>query len=230
MVLTDVINGVFQQVDPGRNAPGEFELTQAINQASLDLYLELRGNLRWYKQDYPNAAVNFEENTPTTDTLQEFYRVYSQPGAGIVTIISNNPVPVAEVVDRVQILEVQYVQNGELSPVVFYPDNQFQLMKKNTYMPPNEENPIGRLEGLNTFEIFPAPVQVRSRCLIMPQQAKFTMTPSGGPVPTITPIQDLTWQADKVTLLIDRVVKKLGIQFANQNLIRGAESESAKIL
>jgi len=233
-MVAEIINGAFQVIDPGRNFPGQFFWQQAIQNSSLELYLTFRGNLLWYKQGLPQTKINFEETTDTTNALEEMYHVFSQPGAPIVKITDLTG---TYTIDKPQIVEVQYAvgnpedgQVGPLRSVVWYNDEQYTLMRDRKYNPVTELNPIGRLRELNTYELYPTPVQVSSRCLVMPDIPAFTFTPSGGPVPNIQVQKDLNWMPDKTTLLIDRVVERLGIQFRNQNLVQGAQLEQSKVL
>jgi len=227
-MVREIIHGVTQLMNPTGYIPNQTEWLNAIQSSSIDLYIELRGNLRWNRPNQVLSNVNFQETTTTTDALQEMYKVYGQNGGtDIITITPTD----GAVLDRVQILEVQYAENGAYSTPVFYPDNEYGPMKDNLVIPPTQKNPIFRLQGLNTYEIFPKPFYVRSRCLVMPTTPVFTVTDIPGELmPLVTVTTDLNWQPDKTTMLIYRTLKKLGIETASANAQQGADTEASKIL
>ena len=97
--------------------------------------------------------------------------------------------------------------------------------------PPAEEFPRGRLFSLLTYEIVPNNyINAMSRVLVLPREPVFTLTDSGGPIPTIAINQDVMWTQEKIPALVMLTIQNLGFTLQNGVLIQGAASLNAQSL
>lgn len=225
-ILDQVITNVYNAINAGSYFRSTTEMQSAISLANTQLYQKFRGNMAQYQKNSPKAVLNFGETTITLDSLAELYRVYFN-NTNPLAITSNDN----QVVDIVESIELQYAFNGPFYSAQIVPDNQYNTMNQNKVIPPAEEFPRGRLFSLLTYEIIPNNyINAMSRVLVLPKEPVFTLTDTGGPIPTITVQQDFVWTEEKIPALVMLTIQNLGFTLQNGVLIQGAASLNAQSL
>lgn len=218
------------------NAAGYYksaeEIQNAINVAQLDLYKRLRGNLAQYAPGRPSSSITPEETNVTADAISELYNVVDRPIQGDDRYADFSTVSFIDI-DLVLSLEVSYLDNpGEFYPVNIVPDNQFLMMKHNPVIPPVKTRPLGRLFSSLIYECYPFQGVdfYRGRVLALPNQVEFTFSDSGGPIPNINVIQNISWSIDKLDNMVYGTVANLGFNLSNGVLVQSGNAMNDKIL
>jgi len=76
------------------------------------------------------------------------------------------------------------------------------------------------------FKILPAGyTSVEASVFYLPPQPAFTLTDSGGAVPTITVTVPLIWTAEKIPALVNLIIENLGFTLQNGVLIQGSQAQ-----
>jgi hypothetical protein len=186
-----------------------------------------------YSPMRPKSNINFQETTVSADSLAELYRVYTYLGnGGPVEVVCNDAQDV-RTPDIVQIIEIRYSSSGDYYPVNIVPDNQYLMMKNNKVIYPNSlvantERPLGRMNGLLKYEIFPSVFyQAQARVLTLPRDVDFEFVDSGGETPDLVPgYIDTDFSEDKFNNLLFLTVTSLGFNLSNGVLVQaGAQKE-----
>ena len=83
-----------------------------------------------------------------------------------------------------QIIEINYSQNGGFYPVNIVPDNQYLMMLDNKVLYPSGitdvKRPLGRLNGLFDYEVYPSTFfSWQARVLTLPTNVQFDVIDNG---------------------------------------------------
>jgi hypothetical protein len=231
-ILSTVFTDAANLINAGSYSKGTTEWETALGLANKQLYQKFRGNMAQYQKNSPKAVLNFGETTITLDSLQELFRIIPLAGADPLEIQL-----LTKVVDLVQNIDVQYVAGGDFYSCKILPSNQFQTLAQNKVVPPDQKHPYARFLDLNgqfqlhRFQILPLGyINAEVSVILLPQPPIFTLTDSGGPIPTITVIQDFIWTEEKIPALVMLTIQNLGFTLQNGVLIQGAASLNAQSL
>ena len=232
-MLEQLITTVLTYLNAGGYYKSAEEIKNAINVAQLDLYKRLRGNLAQYAPGRPSSSITPEETNVTADAISELYSVVDRPIQGDNRIADLSPDTLGIEIDLLLALEVSYLDNpSEFYPINIVPDNQFLMMKHNPVIPPIKTRPLGRMLASSVYEVYPFQGVdfYRGRVLVLPSQVDFTFEDSGGPIPNINIIQDISWSADKLDNMVYGTVANLGFNLSNGVLVQSGNAMNDKIL
>jgi hypothetical protein len=225
-VLETVITNVYNAINAGAYFRSTTEMQTAISLANTQLYQRFRGNMAQYQKNSPKAVLNFGETTITLDSLAELFQIIPLTGNPLIVSLAD------QVVDIVENLDVQYVADGPYYGAKILPPNQWATMNQNAVVPPEDEFPYARFvrltdpEQYQQFEVLPSDYTgVEASVYILPPEPQFTLTESGGPIPTITVTQDLLWTPEKIPALVFLTIQNLGFTLQNGVLIQGSQSQ-----
>jgi hypothetical protein len=134
-------------------------------------------------------------------------------------------------------IEIQYKEGGDYYPVNIVPDNQYLMMKNNKVIYPdslvaNTPRPLGRMNGLLTFEVFPAVFNMVSvRALTLPTDVAFTLADTGGESPEIVgDFTDTDFSEEKFNNLLFLTISSLGFNLSNGVIVQAAAQKEFKEL
>lgn len=229
------------------NAAGYYksaeEVQNAINVAQLDLYKRLRGNLAQYAPGRPSSAIYPEITTTTSDAIGELLVTASGTtsqvvsSTGLVYVDTNF---LGRTIDFVISLEAIYPSTSPFSyPINIVPDNQFLMLKNNPVVPPVNQRPIGRFNGLDNtlglliYEVAPfaeIPSSITAKAVTLPSPVEFTFVDSGDPIPAIIITKEIDWTIDKLDNLVYGTVAALGFNLSNGVLVQSGNAMNDKIL
>jgi hypothetical protein len=233
-MLPKLISTIYTYLNAGGYYKTALEIQNAINTAQLQLYKKLRGNLADYSPMRAKANINFQETTVSNDALSELYRIYQFQGIGrpIEVVASDN-----RLVDIIMSVEIQYSEGGDYFPVNIVPDNQYLMMKNNKVIYPdslvaNTPRPLGRMNGLLTFEVFPSVFNMASvRALTLPTDVSFTLVDDGGESPVLVPgYTDTDFTEEKFKNLLFLTISSLGFNLSNGVIVQAAAQKEFKEL
>jgi hypothetical protein len=107
------------------------------------------------------------------------------------------------------------------------------MMKNNKVIYPNSlvantERPLGRMNGLLVYEIFPSTFfKAQARVLTLPNDVDFKFVDDAGEVPSLVPgYTDTDFSEDKFNNLLFLTITSLGFNLSNGVLVQaGAQKE-----
>jgi hypothetical protein len=234
MIVQQVVTTVLNYLNAAGYYKSSGEVQDALNLTSLDLYKRLRGNLAQYRPGMPIAAIQPEQTNVSSDAISELYRILPTIRIGTTETWYIDATGQGVIADIVESIEIQHVKDGPFYPVNVVPDNQYLMMLHNPVITPIEKRPLGRMQGLLTFEIVPSltSYDVKARVLTLPTVCEFTFVDSGGAIPDIvvTPGKDLNWSEDKIDNLVYGTIAGLGFNLSNGVLVQAGNSMNDKQL
>jgi hypothetical protein len=203
------------------------EIQNAINNAQILLYEELRGNMAEYRPGAPVPNIVPQSTNVSSEALAELYRVYQFDGPGPLSVVTEDD----RVVDVILSVEIRETITSLYYPVNIVPDNQYLKLLRNPVVPPTFEHPYGRTSGLNSgspsFDIAPEGYnRAQVRCLTLPTNVEFTFTESGGALPDITIAVDTDYTPEKLSPLLSRTIAQLGFNLSNGVLVQAGNQQS----
>jgi len=217
MLVQQILNGFYANTDANRYYRQVEVLQNAINQFSLTLSKKLGGNLADYRLNAPVSAKYFDETSNLETQLAPFIQNYSAGFTG--NIININPS--GRTISKILGIRLNY-GSGFGRPARDYPQNQFYEAVDSRVHPATEKQPYYMLNGKNSYEIAPAPVET-ANCsidyLVYPLNCILVSTdqisPSGVPILDTTRSVDLEWDLGMADTFVNGIMGILGINMAN---------------